>query len=389
MRYTHMDGFVEIVEGRTRLLVPELSLTERVPPKVPAFFNPAAKQSRDLSILVYRAFAPRLKEKTLADGFTGIGARALRVAVEVPEIEQVFANDANPTAIEATRKSAGLNNVSEKCRFSINEVCKFLMGGNDKEERFGIVDLDPFGTPARHIDCVLRATLDEGLVSITATDTAVLCGVYPEVCLRRYYGRPLNNSYGNETALRLLTSLIALTASRLELAIRPVFTHATMHYLRVYAQVSVSSGGANDVYANIGHVMHCFNCGHRLATAEYDGDAKCELCQKRLRVGGQLWTGALHDKEFVAKMAEEGRGDGASDVEKNKKILDAALDELDDVPYYFKGDEISSKLKTNPHSISTIVEKLRAAGYKASKTPLNSGAFKTNARLDQIISLFR
>src|ERR1044072_3384188 len=103
-----MDGFVETVEGNTRMLVPRLSLTERVPPKVPAFFNPKAKQSRDLSILAYRAFAPRLKEKTFADGFTGIGARTLRVAVEAPEFEQVFANDANPTAIEAARKSARL-----------------------------------------------------------------------------------------------------------------------------------------------------------------------------------------------------------------------------------------------------------------------------------------
>nr|WP_294806544.1 tRNA (guanine(10)-N(2))-dimethyltransferase [uncultured Nitrososphaera sp.] len=378
-----MDGFVETMEGRTRLLVPELSLTAKVPPKVPAFFNPAAKQSRDLSILAYRAFAPRLKEKTLADGFTGIGARALRVAVEVPEIGQVFANDANPTAIEAARKSAELNGVSGKCRFSINEVCKFLMKGDDREERFGIVDLDPFGTPARHVDCVLRAALDGGLVSITATDTAVLCGVYPEVCLRRYYGRPLNNSYGNETALRLLTSLIALTASRLELAVKPVFSHATMHYLRVYAQVSVSSSEANDVYASIGHVMHCFNCGHRFSTAEYDGDAKCELCQKKLRIGGQLWTGPLHDKEFVAKMAKEGAD------EKSKKVLDAALDEIDGVPYYFKADEISSKLRTNPHSIAKIIEKLRAAGYKASKTPFNPSAFKTDARLDRIIDVLR
>lgn len=378
-----MDGFVETMEGRTRLLVPELSLTAKVPPKVPAFFNPAAKQSRDLSILAYRAFAPRLKEKTLADGFTGIGARALRVAVEVPEIGQVFANDANPTAIEAARKSAELNGVSGKCRFSINEVCKFLMKGDDSEERFGIVDLDPFGTPARHVDCVLRAALDGGLVSITATDTAVLCGVYPEVCLRRYYGRPLNNSYGNETALRLLTSLIALTASRLELAVKPVFSHATMHYLRVYAQMSVSSSEANDVYASIGHMMHCFNCGHRFSAAEYDGDAKCELCQKKLRIGGQLWTGPLHDKEFVAKMAKEGAD------EKSKKVLDAALDEIDGVPYYFKADEISSKLRTNPHSIAKIIEKLRAAGYKASKTPFNPSAFKTDARLDRIIDVLR
>ncbi len=371
-----MEGFTEIVEGQTKLLVPTLSLTEKVPPKTPAFFNPAAKLSRDLSILAYRAFAPQLKERTLADGFTGVGARALRIAVEVPEIEQVYGNDANPSAIDAARRAAELNGVSSKCRFSVDEVCKFLLKGNEKEERFGIVDLDPFGTPARHVDCVLRAALDGGLVSITATDTAVLCGIYPEVCLRRYYGRPLNNGYGNETAVRLLTSLIALTASRLELAIKPIFAHATMHYLRVYAKVTVSSSEANDVYASLGYLRHCFNCGHRFATNEHD-NAKCELCEHNMKTGGLLWTAPLHDPVFVAKMA-----DGAD--EKCRKILDAAAGEID-IPYYFKGDEISSKMRTNPHSVAKIVEKLQKGGYKASRASFNTGAFKTDARIDQIL----
>ncbi|MEM3160620.1 MAG: hypothetical protein QXJ74_07545 [Nitrososphaera sp.] len=371
-----MEGFTEIVEGRTKLLVPPLSLTEKVPPKTPAFFNPAAKLNRDLSVLAYRAYAPRLKERTLADGFTGVGARALRVAVEVPEIEQVYGNDANPSAIKAAKKAAELNGVSAKCRFSVNEVCKFLLNGNDREERFGIVDLDPFGTPARHVDCVLRAALDGGLVSITATDTAVLCGVYPEVCLRRYYGRPLNNGYGNETAVRLLTSLMALTASRLELAIKPVFAHATMHYLRVYAQVNVSSSEANDVYSNLGYIRHCFNCGHRLATKEYE-NAKCELCQHGMKTAGLLWTAPLQDAPVVTKMAEGGD-------EKCRKILDAAAGEID-VPYYFKGDEISSKMHTNPHSVAKIVEKLQATGYKASRASMNTGGFKTDARIDHVL----
>ena len=379
------EGFVRAVEGRTALLVPQSSLTAKVPPKTPAFFNPAARLNRDLSVIAYRAFAPSLPAKTFADSFTGVGARALRVAVEVPEIEQVYGNDINPLAIGAAKEAAGLNSVSEKCHFSIEEVCKFLMNGTkDEGERFGIVDLDPFGTPARHIDCVLRAALDGGMVSITATDTAVLCGVYPEVCVRRYYGRPLNNSYGNEVALRLLTSLIALTASRLELSIKPVFSHATMHYLRVYAKVSVSSSEANDVYANIGYVMHCFNCGHRFKAAEYEGRKKCELCGSALRAGGQLWTGAIYDREFLKKMAGF-----ESDNKQCKKVIHAAGEEMSEMPYYFKGDEISEKLKTNPHSIAKIVEKLRAAGFKASKTALNYGAFKTDAGINQILDVLK
>lgn len=375
------EGFVETVEGQTKLLVPAPSLTDKVPPKAPAFFNPAAKLNRDLSILAYRAYAPRLMERTLADGFTGIGARALRVAVEVPAIEEVYGNDANPTAISVAKEAAALNGVSGKCRFSVDEVCKFLLRGDDRQERFGIVDLDPFGTPARHIDCVLRAVLDGGLISITATDTAVLCGIYPEVCYRRYYGRPLNNSYGNETAIRLLTSLIALTASRMELAIKPVFAHATMHYLRVYATVAVSSSDANDVYSSIGYIMHCNNCGNRLAAGEYDGAKKCGLCQHKFQIGGQLWTGPLHDRDLVSRMSE-----GAD--RQCKKVLDAAADEID-VPYYFRADEISSMLKTNPHSVARIIEKLRAAGHRASKASLNPGGFKTDAGVDQILQVLK
>jgi len=383
MQFDVADSFVKTIEGETTLLVPQLSLTAKVPPKNPAFFNPAAKLNRDFSILAYKAIAPSLPDNTFADSFTGVGARALRVAVEVPTIERVYGNDINSVAIEAAKEAAKLNSVANKCHFSINEVCKFLLHSDNENERFGIVDLDPFGTPAKHIDCILRAVLDEGLVSITATDTAVLCGVYPEVCARRYYGRPLNNSYANEVALRLLLSLLALTASRLELAIKPVFVHATMHYLRLYAIVSVSSCEANKVYGKIGYIMHCFDCGNRFAIDECDCKKKCELCGSLLQMGGQLWIGMLYDKEFVKRMLEQ------NPDRQCKKVLDASFEEKSEIPYYFRADEISEKLKTNPHSIQKIIEKLHSTGFFASKTALNTSAFKTDASINQILDVLK
>jgi tRNA (guanine26-N2/guanine27-N2)-dimethyltransferase len=375
-----MAEFVRTIEGRTILVVPESSITSKVPSKVPAFFNPAAKLNRDLSILAYSSFAASSGKKTFADSFTGIGARGLRVAVEVPAIEQVYCNDINGVAIEAAKEAANLNSVTGRCYFSVDEVCRFLVNGDKEGDRYSIVDLDPFGTPARYIDCVLRSVLDGGLVSITATDTAVLWGVYPKVCLRRYYGRPLNNVYGNETAIRLLLSLTALTASRLDLGIYPVFVHATKHYLRVYAKISVSSSQANEVYNNMGYVMHCSQCGHRFNTKEC-GKGKCELCSAGLCIGGQLWTGHLHDKEFVKKMLEQDPDNQC------KNVLEAAAEEASEIPYYFRADEISSKLKSNTLPIERILEKLHAAGFVASKTALNTSAFKTNARIDSVLDV--
>jgi tRNA (guanine26-N2/guanine27-N2)-dimethyltransferase len=155
-----------------------------------------------------------------------------------------------------------------------------------------------------------------------------------------------------------------------------------MHYLRVYASLSVSSGEANDVYSNIGYVMHCFQCGHRFRAQEY-ANAKCELCGSAMRTGGQLWTGPFHNKEFVKKML-------GHDADRHcKKVLDVAAEEASEIPYYFRADEISAKLRTNPHSVQKIIEKLQSAGFAASKAALNPGAFKTDARIDQILAVLK
>jgi len=37
------DIFQEIIEGKTKLLVPKKSITNKVPPMKPAFFNPKAR----------------------------------------------------------------------------------------------------------------------------------------------------------------------------------------------------------------------------------------------------------------------------------------------------------------------------------------------------------
>ena len=78
--------------------------------------------------------------------------------------------------------------------------------------------------------------------------------------------------------------------------------------------------------------------------------------------------------------------EGADD--RCKKVLDAAADEIN-VPYYFKGDEISSKLRTNPQSIPKVIDRLRQAGYMASKACMNPGGFKTDARIDQVLAALR
>lgn len=379
-----MSNLQTIVEGSTKLLVPSDSLTSTVPPRSPAFFNPYAKLSRDFSIVAYRVYTKYLNEKSMADALAGVGARAIRTAYEVSDLHEVYINDANPMALDMARESSRLNGVEQKCRFSVNEVCRFLVEHSSKGLRFGIVDLDPFGTPAQYVDCALRAVTDEGLLSITATDTPVLCGIYPDVCTRRYYGRSLNVEYGNEIGLRLLLGLLSMTASRLELGIKPLFVHSTRNYLRIYARVNVGSKYAETMPDKLGYIYHCFSCGNRTYSKTVQ---VCDDCKKHMRTAGPLWIESMFDADFVEEMLLSVR---ECNVDKKCiKILSLVKEEVDMPPTYFSVDRISERLKVTPPTLYPLVEKLRSSGFSATRTSLRNTGFKTNARHKDVLELFR
>jgi tRNA (guanine26-N2/guanine27-N2)-dimethyltransferase len=380
-----------IKEGKTTLLVPSLSLTDNVPPKNPAFFNPNAKWNRDISMLVYRIQASTKYNKTFADSICGVGARGLRASVEVPKIDTVYLNDLNPIAIELAKESAKLNQVEGKCLFDSNDVCKFLNFEERDFRKFDIIDLDPFGSPSPYVDCVLRSVSNHGLISLTATDTAVLCGVYPKVCFRKYYGFPIRSEYSNEIGIRLLVSFIALTASRFDLSIIPYFCHSNLHYMRVYLRVEFGNSLANSVVQKIGFLKHCQNCKHRGVENLREQNLICEICNKKCNLAGPLWVDSLFDSEFVRAMLgelENGENNAmpVNEFNRLKKRIQICTNELA-IPSYFETDTIASMAKKSSISLDKVISILSSNGYEASKTIMNDKGFKTNATSKEIVNL--
>jgi len=49
------------------------------------------------------------------------------------------------------------------------------------QQTYDAIDLDPYGTPAHLLDSALQAVAEGGLLAVTATDMAVLCGNSGEV----------------------------------------------------------------------------------------------------------------------------------------------------------------------------------------------------------------
>lgn len=397
-------------EGSTLLLVPSLD----EPKMIPAFFNPRGAFVRDVSIIVCKAYLEQFSKAlsrnlTFADSLAGIGARGIRVANEVEGIGRVFLNDINSSALEFGKKSAEINSLEGKCIFSRSEVCSFLLSRiQNQNERFDFVDVDPFGSPSDFVDCAIRAVRDGGLLSLTATDSAVLCGVYPRVALRKYLGLPLRTDYCHEVGMRLLFGLAAQTAMRLEAGILPIFCHHDMHYFRVYFSIKVGNAYARDNERKIGFILHCFKCGfcsmvtreeffslreQKKETEELYTERKwgirnqrgrvtqnafvCPVCgsgtkeqRGRIAIGGPLWIDKIQSSDFVRKCRE------ISD-------LPVFSDELD-LPLYYDLNSIQLKSGSSMPKITKVLEKLKSSGFTASRTRLNPNSLRTDATMEDL-----
>ncbi|MBM2819390.1 MAG: tRNA ((2)-)-methyltransferase [Nitrosarchaeum sp.] len=373
------ETFEEITEGQTKVLVPKKSITDKVPPKEPAFFNPKARLTRDYSIIAYGAFLKKfVGPKIFLDGLSGVGIRGLRVANEL-SLDNVVINDLNPTALKLAKYSAQLNNL-KNIQYSEMEVCRFLSKHSTKGERGSIVDIDPFGSPSEFFDCGIRATMHGGILSTTATDLQVLNGLYQNACKRKYGGVPTRVEYGNEMAIRLILGCLRMVGGRIGVEIVPLYAESNMHYYRTYVRILIRQ----DQKENIGYIVHCKNCGQRKISLEQNNE--CELCKSKINVAGPLWIGKIFDKQFVEDMILKIPELSVDKV--CEKTLQKCLLESQMPGTYFTLDEIASRMKLSPPKLEDAIKNLQKNGYLASPTSFCPTGFKTNANINQIISIF-
>jgi tRNA (guanine26-N2/guanine27-N2)-dimethyltransferase len=376
----------EITEGTTKILVPLASLNETVPPREPAFFNPRARLCRDFSILAYSAFIKNFDgPKLFLEGLSGVGSMGLRVSNEIPQVDKVVINDLNPKALCLANSSSELNQL-KNFEISENETCRFLSTFSKKNHRGTIVDIDPFGSPAKFIDCGIRATVHGGMLSITATDLQVLHGIFQNACKRRYGGNTIKTEYSNELSIRLILGCIQSIAARLDITIEPLFAETDQHYYRTYVRILNRPDQEN----NMGFIFHCKTCGNRgVLDILKSNDKICTNCNSSIDlIAGPLWLGHLFEKEFLEKMLIEYNSHAVSKLCSpiiQKCILESKVLCLS--PTYFTLDEIASRMKKSPIRLEQMIERLHKNGFEASPTSLKPTGFRTSAKINDIFEL--
>jgi len=360
-----------ICEGITKLFVPKLEVTKRGPgSKVKdVFYNPAMELNRDLSILLAQWLVNSSKNHLcFLDGLAASGIRGIRMANEVDgSVFDVTVNDWNKAAFSFIKKNIGkikLKNVQ-----ATNANLNLLLC----EERFSYIDVDPFGSPAGFIDSAIRGIRNNGVIACTATDTAALCGVYPKVCLRRYGAHSFHSFMMKEIGMRILLGFIGREAAKYDKGIKPLVCHCTDHYFRVYVRVVSGVKHANDTMKNIFFVK-----------SDKLGFSKIKTCDV-----GPLWMGFLHDKNVIKELRTLLFEKKLGSKHELWKLLSLLEEEADAPAFFYTSEALSSFLGRSPPKMDVIFKKLEDKGYNVFKTHFNCTGFKTDAALEEILSVFQ
>jgi len=376
-----------VEEGRVEFLVPKLKAFvkeawEYAPSKAPVFYNPAMELNRDLAVLALQTYQRLAKRELVAcEPLAGCGVRGIRFAREVEGVRKAVVNDISSDAARLAEFNVNMNGLADKVVVDNKDANFLLSGYAAPRKRFDYVDVDPFGSPVPYIDSALRALRNGGLLALTATDMAPLCGVHAKACLRKYGGKPMRTDYCHELAVRLLIGCLAMLAAKHDIGVTAVFSYSDYNYVRTYAIASYGAKQADNSVQKMGSILHCFSCFHREDQSGLTSPLRrdCPECGSRLQVAGPLWLGSLWDEEFCVMLGSEARLKSLRNKIKILKILSLITGEIHAPITYYAIDKLCDKFNLPVPSLSKVIKGLTEAGFQAVATHFNSKAVRTNA----------
>lgn len=376
-----------VKEGTADVVVPNLEkfrkdVWDYAPSKAPVFFNPAMRLNRDLAVLVLQAYQRMVNnELIVSEPLAGCGIRGIRFAKEVEGVSRIFLNDINPEAYRMAQHNIELNAATGVIQLYNLDANLFLSQHDAPHKRFNYVDVDPFGPPVPYLDSAVRAVRSGGLLALTATDLAPLCGVHPKAAFRKYGGVTLRTEYSHEIALRLLSDCLATTAAKHDVGINIIFSHKDSHYVRIYALLERGAEKASQGLRKMGYILHCFSCLHReTVTGIIPSYVEvCDECGSPLKAAGPLWLGKIADKKFcelVENEAVKKRDSMGDQVTKTVNLIEA---ESEAPPTFYVVDHVCDKLNIAIPSVSKVIKILENDGYRTCPTHFHTRGVKTEA----------
>jgi tRNA (guanine26-N2/guanine27-N2)-dimethyltransferase len=340
--------YATIWEGKAKIRV---AVAKRVSKEMEVFYNPVMKFNRDISVLLLNSIGK--SDLHIADPLAGSGVRAIRFTLELKtnKIKTLTANDNSSKAVSSIKDSLKLNKI-KKIIVKNEDANLFLLNSTG----FDYIDIDPFGTPNPYLDSAVKRIAREGILAVTATDTAALAGTYPKACLRKYWAAPLRNELMHEVGLRILIRKVQLIGAQYEKALVPIFSYSKDHYMRVF-----------------------FRC--------IKGKEEVDVMLKQhgyFENSGPMWKGALWDGKLVEKMVKSNK------IPENEKILRIINEESRiNVVGFFDLHRVAKKYKVGIPRKEEVLKKIRKKGYKAAETHFSGKGIRSDIPLKRLLTILQ
>lgn len=407
------EGYKYIREGSSDMLLP-LNADDKSKSKKnqPVFYNPVQIQNRDLSVLLLNLYAKKRHEEKgggirILDALAASGLRSIRYLKEIQHVSEVIINDMDETAVELAKKNMKMNNVDEDTRIRVN--CEDAMDYMYKcrENKFDVIDLDPYGSCAPFLDAAVQAVNDGGMLCLTCTDMAVLSGSHFDSCYGRYGSIPMpKGRYLHELALRILLHSLSIRASVYGKVIKPIFSVGMAFYIRVFVEVYKNKAEVLRACSKSGYVYQSTQCpsfytvpmtikkGNKHVPCRGPPVEKCESTGSQFKVGGPVWLDPIHCSKTVSKAistleTEPEKWNFISTKTPIHGLLTAVSEELNDVPLYYTLSDLCHTLHCQVPPLQKMYSAILNAGYRVSAQHKEPGAIKTDAPPNIIWDIMR
>jgi tRNA (guanine26-N2/guanine27-N2)-dimethyltransferase len=397
------SGLDTIREGQVEFYIHQID-KDSIPSKsMSVFYNKKMEINRDISNLAIMAYNRiyNLNPLIIMDSMAASGISSIRMLKECQNIQKIYINDKNPMAIDLINKNLFLNKlnnhpsqieVSRKdANFLFSEVTQnSFLYPNSNLQKPNVISIDPFGTPNLYLDAAFKAIQNvNGLLCITATDTAVLFGVRPISCIRKYMSKPLHTEYCKEIGARILVYFISRIANINGMGIIPLLTFYSSHFLRVICLTFKNRKKISEFFKDYGYLIHCDNCGFRSSFRDniLEVPDRCPKCEEsnKIKYAGPLWINNIHQLEFVSEMIALNNQSQYKNKNRISFLLNLIKEEIA-MPISFYNIHILGKIFkiSNIPKINTIIDSIRKKGYQASRTHFDFLSIKTNMGIKAI-----
>jgi len=384
------------------------------------FLNPAMAPARTRSVMLLTDalenewLVKKNKPIRILDALCATGVRARRWRKEAPQQNRIriTANDLDVNAQIWGREShknhpIGDNLVweKEKDRFSIPQygIVEDGIRWTNSDARkvmvdapFQWIDIDPFGSPVKFLDTAIQSISRVGVLEVTATDVAALCGSTRNSAARRYGSVGITDSYMHDDATRILLATIARIAAMHDKSIHPILSLFDGHFVRVSVLLRRSKESASNWKKNV---------GYRVRSAPYHFSEAPEG-----EYSGPLWTGPIFDAEIAGRMTVDRAIDicfgnendypknwSDFDVEHSKREIVRTVRHISESAKLLSGEHllvaiddlgIAAGIGQIP-SMKSIKMGLEKLGFQMAQCQMPEPMFATNADWDTVLDVAR